>query len=176
MHLHLTIKSPSPHKTTSRAEFPYMIAPSRCISTKTLFWTLASDSEGDPLSRSLFSASHSCTPMPPPAEFTLFGLSPLMPSSQGGHTSIPSTPTHCHRTPEPFGMPPHIPPAPVSVPEPILQPPTINMAVLLAQLQQLAATMQALQHQNAALQDQLDTQAVAAALPPHPSPSLCSGD
>jgi hypothetical protein len=79
---------------------------------------------------------------------------------------IPSTPTH-HRTPEPFRMPPHVPSAPMPIPEPIPQPPAINVAVLLAQLQQLAATVQALQHKNAALQDQLDAQAVATA-PPAP--------
>jgi hypothetical protein len=83
---------------------------------------------------------------------------------------ISSTPTHHSHTPEPFGMPPHILPAPVPAPEPVLQPPAINAAVLLAQLQQLAATMQALQHQNAALQDQLDTQVVTA--PPTPAPAL----
>jgi hypothetical protein len=69
-------------------------------------------------------------------------------------------------------MLPHIPPTPAPIPEPISQPPTIDTAALLAQLQQLAATMQALQHQNAALQDQLDAQAVTAALPTLPVPAL----
>jgi hypothetical protein len=59
-------------------------------------------------------------------------------------------------------MLPHDPPTPTPVPEPIPQLPAIDMAALLAQLQQLAATVQALQHQNTALQDQLDAQAVAA--------------
>jgi hypothetical protein len=68
-------------------------------------------------------------------------------------------------------MPSCIPPTPVPVPEPVLQPPAIDTAVLLAQLQQLAATVQALQHQNAVLQDQLDTQAVTA-VPPAPVPAL----
>jgi hypothetical protein len=54
------------------------------------------------------------------------------------------------------------------IPEPVPQPPTIDAAALLTQLQQLAATVQALQHQNAALQDQLNAQAVAA--PPVPAP------
>jgi hypothetical protein len=67
-------------------------------------------------------------------------------------------------------MLPHIPPAPTPIPEPIPQLPTIDAAVLLAQLQQLAATMQALQQQNAALQDQLDTQAVSVL--PTPAPVL----
>jgi hypothetical protein len=58
------------------------------------------------------------------------------------------------------------------VPEPILQPPTIDVAALMAQLQQLAATMQALQHQNAVLQDQLDAQAVAAPPTPAPAPAF----
>jgi hypothetical protein len=68
-------------------------------------------------------------------------------------------------------MPPCIPPAPVLIPEPVPQPPAIDVAVPLAQLQQLAATMQALQHQNAALQDQLDAQAVTA-VPPAPASAL----
>jgi hypothetical protein len=110
--------------------------------------------------------------MPPPAEFTLFGLSPLMPLSQGGHASISSTATCHHRTPEPFGMLLCIPPAPAPVPEPVPQLPAIDVAALLAQLQQLAATMQALQHQNTVLQDQLNAQAVAAAPPTPPAPAL----
>jgi hypothetical protein len=69
-------------------------------------------------------------------------------------------------------MPPRIPPAPTPIPEPILQPPTIDTAALLAQLQQLAATVQALQHQNAALQDQLDAQVVAAPPTPAPAPAF----
>jgi hypothetical protein len=81
---------------------------------------------------------------------------------------VSSTPTRRHPTPEPFGMPPCVPPVPMPAPEPIPQPPAIDVAALLAQLQQLAATVQALQHQNAALQDQLDVQAVAA--PPAPAP------
>jgi hypothetical protein len=68
-------------------------------------------------------------------------------------------------------MPPCVPPAPTPIPEPVPQPPTIDAAVLLAQLQQLAATVQALQHQNAVLQDQLNTQAVITALPT-PAPAL----
>jgi hypothetical protein len=72
-----------------------------------------------------------------------------------------STPTR-RRTPEPFGMPLCVPPAPVPIPKPILQPPTIDAAALLAQLQQLAASVQALQHQNAALQDQLDCHELSA--------------
>jgi hypothetical protein len=42
MHLCLTIESPSPHKMTSRAEFPYTIAQLRHILTKTSFehWLL----------------------------------------------------------------------------------------------------------------------------------------
>jgi hypothetical protein len=67
-------------------------------------------------------------------------------------------------------MPPHIPPTPTPVSEPVLQLPTIDVAALLAQLQQLAAAVQALQHQNTALQDQLDAQAVAAL--PAPVPAL----
>jgi hypothetical protein len=62
-------------------------------------------------------------------------------------------------------MLPRIPPAPAPIPEPLLQLPAIDAAALLAQLQQLTATVQTLQHQNAMLQDQLDAQAVAAALP-----------
>jgi hypothetical protein len=66
-------------------------------------------------------------------------------------------------------MPPHVPPTPAPVPEPVPQPPAIDVAVLLAQLQQLAAIVQALQHQNTALQDQLGAQAVT--VPPTPAPA-----
>jgi hypothetical protein len=69
-------------------------------------------------------------------------------------------------------MPPHVPPTPMPIPEPVPQLPAINVAAFLAQLQQLAATVQALQHQNAALQDQLNAQAVHHPLLPQLQPLL----
>jgi hypothetical protein len=65
-------------------------------------------------------------------------------------------------------MPPHVPPVPAPTPEPVLQLPVVDAAALLAHLQQLTATVQAMQHQNVMLQDQLDVQAAAAAPPVPP--------
>jgi hypothetical protein len=64
-------------------------------------------------------------------------------------------------------MPPHAPPIPapaVPEPAPLL---AVDLAALLAQVQQLTETVRALQAQNEALQDQLNTQPVP---PPAPFP------
>jgi hypothetical protein len=62
-------------------------------------------------------------------------------------------------------MPPRVPPAPTpAAPEPAPQPP-IDLVALLAQIQQLTATVQALQHQNQLLQDQIDARPPVPAAP-----------
>jgi hypothetical protein len=80
--------------------------------------------------------------------------------------SYPPTLTcHRHPTPEPFGMLPRVPPAPTpAAPEPAPQPP-IDLVALLVQIQQLMATVQALQHQNQLLQDQINAHPPAPAAP-----------
>jgi hypothetical protein len=72
--------------------------------------------------------------------------------------TYPPTPTcHRHPTPEPFRMLPRVPPIPApATHKPAPQLP-IYLAALLAQIQQLMAMVQALQHQNQLLQDQIDT-------------------
>jgi hypothetical protein len=69
-------------------------------------------------------------------------------------------------------MPPHMPPAPAPTtqPDPVL--PAVDLAALLAQVQQLTETVQALQAQNETLQDQLDAQPAPAPAPlPMPVPT-----
>jgi hypothetical protein len=80
--------------------------------------------------------------------------------------SFPPTPTCCHHpTPEPFGILPRVPPIPTpAAHEPALQLP-IDLAALLAQIQQLTAMVQALQHQNQLLQDQIDAHLLVPAAP-----------
>jgi hypothetical protein len=60
-------------------------------------------------------------------------------------------------------MPPHVPPTPAAQPDPAL--PAVDLAALLAQVQQLTETVRALQAQNEILQDQLDAQPVPAPAP-----------
>jgi hypothetical protein len=69
-------------------------------------------------------------------------------------------------------MPPHVPPAsaPTAQPDPVL--PAVDLAALLAQVQQLTETVQALRAQNKALQDQLDAQPAPVPAPlPMPVPT-----
>jgi hypothetical protein len=70
-------------------------------------------------------------------------------------------------------MPPHVPPtpAPTAQPDPAL--PAVDLAALLVQVQHLTETVQALQAQNEAMQDQLDAQPEQAPAPlPVPIPMV----
>jgi hypothetical protein len=69
-------------------------------------------------------------------------------------------------------MPPHAPPTPTPTAKPDPALPAVDLAALLAQIQQLTKTVWA-QVQNEVLQDQLDAQPVPAAAPlPTPIPTV----